>query len=710
MHLPFLKKTPVARSDREYIFSLEISSESIKSSIWCVINNKIQVLAIGPICNWDGQGDESLTAACDESLSEVTQKVDSSGNIQPEKVILGLPSDWVLADKIIPAKLKLLKNLTKELSLKAVGFVITPQALVRHLHLIEGVPPTAILVGVKKDYLEITISRLGKIALIENVRRSGKVGPDIAEGLSRFQDDNMLPSRILLYNSKSDLESIKQEMLNFSWQSPQYKLPFLHFPKIETLSADFSIKSISNAGGEEVAKSIGLIPPPVESDTPSNKTIDDTSADELGFLQDADIALTPPPSVVVQSPTPIHKEPIPKSKPLSRLPNFPTIRLPNLRHKAILFIVPLLLFSGISFWLFWFGIHAEISVLPATKPLAHKIVLTVDPTLDETDFSTSLLSGKIVSTKVTGEKSKPTTGSKIIGDKASGEVSIINGTSSPRTFPAGTVLTSPSGLKFALDTSVDIASASGTADPNSYQPGKAIVKVSAVAIGVESNLSAGTQFKIGSFSSLDYVAKNDTAFSGGSSRQVQTVSKQDIAELRSDLVSSLSEQAKADFLSNTDTNVIIIPETISYKTITEQPNHQLDEVADSVSLQLTVEASGMSVVRQDLDQIVSQQITSIIPEGYSQFKQPDYEFNISSAEGKRTTITVNISTELLPEIKENELVHAISGKSVSEAQRYIKSNPGISDASITILPQFLSWIKILPHVESNIRLSINPNQ
>ncbi len=710
MHLPFLKKTSVVRSEREYLFSLEISSDSIKSSIWAVINDKIQVLAIGPICNWDGAGDESLIAACDESLSEVTQKIDLSGNIQPEKVILGLPSDWVLSDKIVVPKLKLLKNLTKELSLKAVGFVVTPQALVRHMHLTEGVMPTAILVGIQKDYLEIILCRLGKITFIENVRRSGKIGPDVSEGLSRFQNENMLPSRILLYSSKLDMEDIKQELLNFSWQSPQYKLPFLHFPKIEILPPDFSIKAISNAGGEEVAKSIGLIPTSDETDTPSKSTSDDTSPDELGFFSDTDVALTAQSSITAQSQTIIPQEPTPKSKRSYKLPNFPTVKLPNLHLKAVFLIIPLFIFIGIALWFFWFQIRATISIVPATKALEHKLEITADSTLSATDFSAGLLSGKIVSTKATGEKSKPTTGSKIVGDKAVGEVTIVNGTSSPRTFPAGTVLASPSGLKFVLDTSIEIASASGTADPNSYQPGKATVKVSAASIGIDSNLSAGTQFKIGSFSSLDYVAKNETAFSGGSSRQVQTVSKQDIAELRSDLVSSLSEQAKTEFLSQTDDNEIIIPETITSKSISEQPNHQPDDVSDSVSLQLTVEATGMSIMRHDLDQIVSEQITLVTPEGYSQFKQPDYKFNIGTTDGKKTTIAIDVSTELLPEINEKELIHSIIGKPQSEAMRYIKSNASISDATITLVPEFLSWIKILPHVESNIRLSINPNQ
>jgi hypothetical protein len=189
-----------------------------------------------------------------------------------------------------------------------------------------------------------------------------------------------------------------------------------------------------------------------------------------------------------------------------------------------------LLFAGL-FAAYWYLPKATVTLTVAPKPLAHQFDLTADSTVTDIAAEGSVLPAALAQITVTTHKTRPATGTKLIGDRAAGEVTIINGTSTERSFPAGTTISSPSGLKFTLTSSVTIASASGTADPNSYQPGKATVKITAVDIGPDANLTAGTQFKIGSFSFLDYVAKNDSAFVGGSSRQVAAVSKDDLSAL-----------------------------------------------------------------------------------------------------------------------------------------------------------------------------------
>src|SRR3989344_2992709 len=260
MNLSFFKSTsPKPNGDREYLFALEIGHTQAKSAVWSVINDKPQVLAVGGTVTWDGQSEDSLLAACDQTLSDSASRVDESGKIQPEKVILGLPSTWIQAEKITTPWLKVLKTLSDKLSLKAVGFVITADAVIRAIQNSEGVPPTAIIIGVFQGDLEILLARMGKNAGTQVVKRSSTITSDVTEGLSRFINIDMLPSRMLLYDSGTELDQIRQTLLAHPWQAPQVKLPFLHFPKVENLPADFSIRSIALTGGFEVAESIGLI-------------------------------------------------------------------------------------------------------------------------------------------------------------------------------------------------------------------------------------------------------------------------------------------------------------------------------------------------------------------------------------------------------------------------------------------------------------------
>src|SRR3972149_2075124 len=110
MNLPFLPKSAPAVS-RKYLFALEISPQTVKSAVWSVINDKTQVLAVGAAVNWDDQGAESLTTACDQTLSDATSHLDPSGQVVVNEVIFGLPSDWVSEDKIRTNKLALLKEM-----------------------------------------------------------------------------------------------------------------------------------------------------------------------------------------------------------------------------------------------------------------------------------------------------------------------------------------------------------------------------------------------------------------------------------------------------------------------------------------------------------------------------------------------------------------------------------------------------------------------
>jgi hypothetical protein len=295
----------------------------------------------------------------------------------------------------------------------------------------------------------------------------------------------------------------------------------------------------------------------------------------------------------------------------------------------------------------------------------------------------------------------------LIGDKATGEVSIINGTSQTKSFPSGTVLSSPSGLKFLIQSEVNVASASGSADPNSYQPGKATVKVTADQIGTESNLSAGTQFKIGTFSSLDFIAKNESAFSGGSSRSVKAVSKSDVTQLKQSLSDSIKSRMLDSLSEKVTSDQLIIPESISTQVTTETFDHKQDETADNLSLKLELKATALTISKSDLVQAVSEQIKSQIPSGYTLSEDIDYKFQLKSKDSQSTQLTIQATASLLPSLDTEKIKTSLVGKYPQSAVEYIKTLPGVSRVDISFpipLPKFLLT---LPRVSSHITVSVS---
>lgn len=88
--------------------------------------------------------------------------------------------------------------------------------------------------------------------------------------MTRFGDQESLPSRIILYDGTSDrLDELTQQLLVSDWYST---FPFLHIPKIETMDNSFSISAIAISGGGEAAKSLGIPVKPIPLQEPAQET------------------------------------------------------------------------------------------------------------------------------------------------------------------------------------------------------------------------------------------------------------------------------------------------------------------------------------------------------------------------------------------------------------------------------------------------------
>ena len=694
MQLPFLKKNESSPS-REYFFALEIDHGLVKSAVWSVVNDKPQVLAVSSNQPWDDKTESSLISAADAALSDATSHLDPAGKVDIHKVIFGLPADWVRADKISPSQLHLLKALSEKLDLVPVGFVVTPEAATKYLQSTEGVPPTTILIGFWPHSLEITLVRLGKIDGTHLVQKSSHLADDVVEGLSRFSDIDMLPSRMLLYDSGIDLEEVKQLLLAYPWQAPQKHLPFLHFPKVEILPADFTIRAIALSGGSEVARATGLID--TREEEPSIESQPAHSASDLGFVQDLDVATQSPPPPSEPEPAPVVLPP----KPKFHFPRFnlPTIHLPrihlNFSAVAIISVLAFLAIVGGLSAAYWYLPRAEVVLFVIPKNLEHQFELVAGG---------KDLPAESLEAPVSADKSTPTTGSKLVGDKATGSVAITNNVGSTRVLSVGTILTSPSGLKFVLDESVTVASASG--DATNLQPGKATVKVTASQIGADSNLSAGTIFRVGTYSALETAAKNDAAISGGTSRQAKVVSKDDAAKLRNDLTETLKNKAKDELSQKVSSEDQLIAESISLQSMSEDFNHKVDEEADDVSLKLSATARGLVVSRTNLQSIIDVEVNPQIPAGYVFDTDVTQSMTVKKTDKNTATFQVRVAALLLPQMDTVKIASDIAGKYPDRAKEYLQSLSSVGQIDILIQPRLPAFLATLPRIPSHITVSV----
>lgn len=721
----------------ELYWSLVIEKGWVQAGIWYIGDGAAEVVSISPPAAWEMESE--LVGACDAALSSAVAKLPENYN-EPTKTVFGVVSGWVKDGEIGDAHLAKIKTVCTELSLTPVGFVVLPEAIAHLYKSEDGTPLSAVIIGLGSEDLEVSVFKLGNLAGTTVVARSVSLTDDVTEGLNRFESAAPLPSRIILYDGRDgELEDAKEELIKNSWEETS-GIKFLHTPNVEILSTDRKVLATSLAGAAEIGN-IQKINKTKDEDEPIAEKLPPTeeienfkepdvliSAEDLGFLPDEDITKSqdPPvktPAIHPEIPT-THKqhiqEPISEREVVRPGVNYlqktkklfhgfsskvkihrPEYETSKPKPIKITLIVLGILVVGIFAFL-WFIPKAAVTVYVSPKTYQEQVgmVFNTDGQYDETK---ALIPGNMITSTATGSKTKSTTGTKLVGEKASGSVQIANGNSNPIRLTSGTILTSASGLKFQTDNE---ASISGQLIPGS--PGTATVSVKAVDIGAQYNLARGEIFKVGLFDKSQVAATSQNDFAGGSSQQIAAVSADDQKKLEEELKQELSAQIMEELMANVSESQIFVND-LSLLTIADQTfDNKVGDVADTLKLDLTIEASGVAADKSKLLQYTTDSLKSKIPVGFAlRSSQIEFKFSHTGTSSKDLSYTVDISANFLPSIKVDEMQSKIAGKTVPVVEEYLSSIPGYTRAEVRLKPNLPGPFAMLPRIKKNITIEIS---
>lgn len=677
MYLPLFN-----RPSKRNFLSLVITEGTVTAALWEASSIGVNVLKISETVPWQNEVESGLVDATDVALEQLGSQANSV-----KEVLLGLPTDWAKDQSIATERKHLLKELTQQFNLKSVGFVVTLESIIAYFREKEGASSNGLVCFLDKAQVHLVTMIRGSAGEVFKVARSASLADDINEAVTAKKLTNLTP-RILLASfdlEAAELQALQQQVYAKNWDQSIFVQP----PKVEMLSRQNVVEAVSICGGKEVAKSLGILKEEAvgqdKLDVSPVPAVPPTStSDSFGFKPVQPGGEDKPELIAVDLPLSEEKVELPVAEPVERLAGVKSVGL-----KLIIVLAVVLLAAGGLFLAARQLASATLTVTRKTETVDLQQNMTLDASVAASDPANNILQATLKTGQVSDSMEGPTTGSKLIGDKSKGSVTIYNRTNGAKLFKAGTVLQYTSSIKFTMDS--DVMVASGSAE-NDYV-GKGSVKVTAQNIGAESNIDKGVELTVVPFDKSAYVAKTDDVTVGGNSRKVQTVSDADQKQLVDALTTKLKEEASTTLSQGLDpTQHVIVSDKIN---ITNKSfSADIGAEAKTVSVTITADASAIVYSNNELAQFALAKLSSQVPPGA--VVQPDKTtievLQQTPIDANKTAINAKISAAVVAPVDSVQLAKLLAGKSVNDAKSFLSSQQTIASYDLVLAP---SWLRPL---------------
>ncbi len=703
------------KQELEYYVALEISSEKVNAIVFSLTQNSIEI--VGSSSQEYNNDWNSLIDATDTAVSKAAGEIILS---DIKKVIFAVPPDYLENNKIKTDILPHLKKLTQELELIPSGFVVTPEAINFYLQKERGFD-RSLLIGLGSQ--EIILSLFDRTKVVDHVKinKDESTLAAIQKGINRFENVEVLPSRVLLYG-RDNLNKVKEEILNYPWMSHS---KFLHLPKIEILPQQFCVEAIVAAAASElnnkVVPVINTRPGPETADiVPKKEAFSKVSRESLGFtsgvsqdsLTSSKLQESPSLSKISSLPflnvvNPLKKNPLPEKVSTPENNN----RSPLFMSKKIIFPTVLVLLLACLFAGYVFASYtlpkATVTLIVDPRVYKEEKEIAIDTDIIAPSTENNAIPGKLLSVPVSSSSTVPTTGKKLVGEPAKGKVTLYNKTTTSRKFAKGTKLTAKN-LVFLTDEDIEIPAAAktATADSESLTYGKNQSTVTAQKIGADGNLTSATEFTVEDFSNTSYSARNDEAFNGGTSREVAAVSSKDKESLLTAVKDELKQKAETDLTAKLTGSEKLLADSLTAEIMEEKYSSEVNTETKELTLNLTINYEGLIYKEDDFRSIMEVVLRNNIPQGY-EFKAEETSIEVTQAEDKTDkTFKADFTARLFPQLDLVKIKKEISGIPTTQIEQYVKSITNVAGYEIVFKSPFSLFTSKLPRLPQNITIEV----
>lgn len=395
----------------------------------------------------------------------------------------------------------------------------------------------------------------------------------------------------------------------------------------------------------------------------------------------------------------------PAKKKKSSVPNFNAFR-----KKLFLIGGGVLVLVLFLVWAIVFAPSATVTITARTSAVNVDRNLTLDPNLPQSDIKALLLKSVEQSVKKSVAVEFDATGSKDIGNKATGTITVRNcDFSDDFIIAAGTKFTADDGHVFNSTSDVtvpDFTGPSSSCTQAGAESGKATVQVEAVQLGPEYNIAAQAYTVSGYSSKVDGIG---SAMTGGTKETVKVVSQQDVDKAREQLPKPDDNAAKVELQDAFTSDQIVINESFEISKGSEVVTPNIGETATKakVTQETTYKLAGLQ--RTDVDAILQDSVNEALKDKPDQqaysYGEDTIAFQTYQRIDDHTTKTKMATTAYIgPKIDTTQLAQQLAGKRYGEIQATVNEIPGVESVEIDFSP---FWVTKAPKAEKiQIKFSV----
>ncbi len=446
---------------------------------------------------------------------------------------------------------------------------------------------------------------------------------------------------------------------------------------------------------------------PHDEPPPRHAPLKHEPAKELGFTGHV-VEVDPPASLVptaVPEPDNLSERIEPSAE--SKEPLMSNLRLetsaprPGRNRRWALIFLAVLVLAGLGvLWMYY--PHVVVALTVATEPLEAKPKLIVDSSKQFSTERPGIIPGDHLEVIADNSVEVSATGTKDVGTKASGTVSLENRLGQAVKISAGTTLIgSGQTLLSAADATIPAATvAIDATGAVTVTPGKADVEVAASQSGEGGNLAKATVLSVqglGSSVQDKVTASVKSGLSGGTSKKVTVVSQDDFDKAKAEAQDAATKAAK-EKLSGQLSGKKLLEQADRVTVTSEEPSAKVDDEAEKVSVKVTVKYEALVFDEGAARTALSAVMQADVPAGKMLVLTEKDEI-VSSVEtvdwpAGTLTLKTTANVHIAPQIDQATIVALLKGQSFAEAEVALRGRTDIQHASFTVRP---SWLPRLPN-------------